>query len=168
MTRWQKINVACGISGLCLAVGYVLTTTLLPVYLLCAVIFLAPIWFIWTVLWRRKYPVPQKIFLVWATILPFIFILTSLHGSGPYDQYPSLVAGIGVILNVFFGNSFSPSMTRPIVKVFSDKVHSIITSTVVFINGVFFFLFPFLVDAWQAYMKQAHPDFVSFLHKVFG
>lgn len=54
------------------------------------------------------------------------------------------------------------------MRIFSDKIHENITTATVAVNGVFFIVFPFYVDRWQSYIQHDYPNFVSFLHKVFG
>jgi hypothetical protein len=126
---------------------------------------------------REKWPLPRRLLGFWAFILGLHFLLFSpLIGSGP--QYGSsdidrsaqgTVLGVGALFNLLFTVFFYPRMTRPFIRVFSDRVHEIITAVFIVYNGIFFMFFasPNNIYEWSAYMRNEYPGVVSFLLNIF-
>lgn len=181
MTRRKKIIITCGIVALSAAYGFTIAShanggrfdinflPTLPVIAAEFALFLAvPLWCLWAIGTNQRISINRKIFGAVTTTSLILSVILSLHGSGSWDSYPATVAVIGLLLNGFFAAFLRPWMTTPVIKVFSDKTHEKITTAVIAANGMFFIIFPFSVNYWQEYMLQTFPNFVRFLHWIFG
>lgn len=114
---------------------------------------------------RSSPPIRRK-FAFWALVLVIYAVITApWYNDRPFR---AVIFIAGFFLNLFLTVFYRPWMVRPIIKVFSDDVHKRITEAMVTVQGIFFIVFQWTVGLWRAYMLEAHPDFVAFLHKIFG
>lgn len=142
------------------------------IFISVALLVSAHIWAVYEWPTSKEWPTARRLFKLWTMLLWIQYLaLSSYHaegfgGSTAHDQ--NIVACIGALFNLLFTVIFCPWMIRPFVKVFSDRIHEIITSTFVVINGTFFIIFPYSVLTWKHYMFIQHPDIVSVLQKIFS
>lgn len=158
-----------GCFSACSAVRYGMNAFWALLVLSVAGVMILPASIIWSIWDNKRVSVQRRIFAISATIqAAIVLIFGILKGSaGPPWWNQNFVAVFGFFFNLFFASFLVPWMTRPLIKIFSDKMHEKITTTVIALNGIFFAVYSFEVNNWYLYWRYTHPAAANFFYRIF-